>query len=251
MRGVKYVTYAFMAILGTTVMLSFLFNRFSQTMATRHTETFLRILSACSILLTFVFYYNLIKSEDEQRTRAEQLDTDRELDRLTNQTVMMTEMSKPCPNTVQSVVTLNINSKYKYFDAAKASGELEKKIEQYRISSTIFDLWASNINCVSHRKPQLVNRVARMITQAASPVLREAWNVVSYQYSVSMNDFVEEMYQILDGVSKDSYDYPQYLLLSIKVLEKMDHVTVYWDCSPKYYVFNELKYVDEKTEHFF
>lgn len=103
MRGVKYVTYAFIGIIGMTLLMSIWIGCFNIGRAKRHTETFLRILGSFSILLTFVFYYNLIKSEDEARVRAEQQDTDRDLDRRSSARTEMVQMYDKIPNSIRSI----------------------------------------------------------------------------------------------------------------------------------------------------
>lgn len=216
----------------------------------RHTNTFLRIISSCSILLTFVFYYNLIKSDEDARVRAEQQDTDRDLDRRSNVRTELTELYSIIPNCVKSVVELNPADKARYATVAYRTGELDTGLGEYRLKSIVFDLWVSDMNLFSHRKPNMVNRVAIILTQATSPILRNAWKEYSFQYSEPMNDFVDTMYVVIDEeLNHDSIKTPKYMHMALKVLEKLGHLEVAWDHKPPYYVFKEVECLGITCDH--
>lgn len=252
MRGVKYVTYAFVAIICMTIGMSVWFGRYSHGSAKRHTDTFIRILSSCSILLTFVFYYNLIKSHDEQRIRAEQQDTDHELDRRSNSRKEFTQLYVTIPNSIMSIVELKPHVKKCFAVKAKEANELHKGLTEYRLKSVVFDMWVSDIDLFYHRGPSMVSRVALMITQALSPILRSAWKEYAFQYSRTMNEFVNTMYEVIDTNVNMTDDYiPKYVTLALIVLEKTGHLDVKWDANPPYYKFREKKYLNDLVEHEF
>ena len=58
------------AIVVASALHSFWFSRFHRSRAVLHADTFIRILGASSIMLTFVFYFNLVKSQDDARSRS-------------------------------------------------------------------------------------------------------------------------------------------------------------------------------------
>lgn len=252
MRGVKYVTYAFVAIISLTVIVSLWVGRYSKGNAKRHTDTFLRVLSSCSILLTFVFYYNLIKSEDDSRMRAEQQDTDRELDRRSAARQEMIILFEKIPFSIKSIVELNPFVKFEFARRAVEKKELDKGLSEWRLNSIVFDLWSSDINLFTHRNPDMVNRTAIMITQALSPIVRSAWHEYSYQYSQPMREFVKGMYVIIDeSISELNRKTPNYNIMALKLLANMEHLDVFWDDIPPYYQFKPLEYVKDKVRHYF
>lgn len=145
---------------------------------------------------------------------------------------------------------LNPKRKFAYARLAIANDELKEGLSEFRLKSVIFYLWVSDINLMGHRKPNIVNRVAIMITQAMSPILRRAWIEYSYQYSQNMNTFVDAMYEVIDSnVSPDSKKTPQYVELALKVLQKVQHIDVTWDSVPLYYTFRNIEYVADKDRH--
>ncbi len=252
MRGVRYVTYSFVAILATTILVSVWLGRFQTSNAKRHTDTFLRILSSCSILLTFVFYYNLVKSEDDARIRGEEEDTNHELDRRSSSRAELMDLYKQIPNSVLSIVELCPQKKYRLAKRALELGELDQGLTEYRLKSAVFDVWVSDINLFVHRSPSMVNQVARMITQAISPILRVAWKEYSYQYSKSMNDFVEAVYVVIDRhIYKDAAGTPKYVELALEVLSATGHLDVRWDSEPPFYIFKEVQYLNDQVKHYF
>lgn len=252
MRGVRYVTYAFIAIISLTIIVCIWLAQYENHRARKHTDTFLRVLGSCSIILTFVFYYNLIKSYDDARRRGEEQDDDHELDRRGTVRKELTDLFKDIPYSVLSVVELNPRKKYSFADEALKDGELSRGLTEYRLKSVIFDMWLSDINLFVHRSPTMINRVATMITQAISPVLRVAWNMYSYQYSSPMIDFVNAMYRVIDKHMLDvSSDTPMYQLLAIEVLEVTNHIKVSWTTRPRFYTFNKVQYVLDQEKYIF
>lgn len=252
MRGVKYVTYAFLGILMISVILSMWFSMAHKSAAAQHADTFMRVLGACSIMLTFVFYYNLIKSQDDARIRAEQLDADKDAKRTTALNILLSEIYKACPHTVLSITEFDIDVKKMNYQKAIKEDEMQHIMDQYLLTQNIFDMWASIVDTIKHRKSSLVGKVARMIKQAASPYVAKTWKTSAYQYTTEMKYFVNTMMTILDrDVHSKGIAVPNYFTLALKVLEHLGHVTIMWKASNPYYIYNECEYTTDVITHFF
>lgn len=252
MRGVKYVTYAFILILGIAMVVTFSLSRYQTSNARRHADTFIRILGALSLLLTYVFYYNLIGSNDEDRVRAEEQEANREVDMRSKGTIELTALYKITPNTVMSIVDPCPSHKYTFAEKAIDSGEMKYEMVEFRLNSIIFDLWMIQIPIFIHRSPSMVSQVGTMLTQAMSPIVRVSWKKYAYQYPMTMRKFVTAMYEVLDStVDRHMDTTPNYEMLSLRVLHNVGYVDVRWNITRPFYTFRNVEYTRDKVKYYF